>query len=213
MTECPANPDIYHITHANNLPGILAAGGIWCDAGRLGHNIRTVNLGYQRIKERRMKKRVSLCRQGVLGDYVPFYFCNRSPMLYAIHGGYVEGYSAGQTYVIYLKSSIQTLRNAGCDWFFTDGHAVEAISRYYQDSDRLDQLDWNIIADLDWANNEWDNDRKRRKQAECLVHDFFRWEWVEQVGVISPKARDWAESQLQLQAHRPPVEIHREWYY
>ena len=209
----PPNPAIYHITDARNLPGILTTGGLWSDAQRLAQGFSTVNIGHSTIKERRLKKRVRICQQGVLGDYVPFYFCNRSPMLYAIHQGFVEGYPRGQTYIIYLQSSLQTLQSAACDWFFTDGHAVEAISDYYADLSELNQIDWPIIADRDWANTALDNDRKRRKQAECLIHNFFRWEWVEQIGVNHQQAKDWVEQQLLQMVHRPPVMIQREWYY
>ncbi len=50
---------------------------------------------------------------GTLDDHVPFYFAPRSPMLYSIHGGYVEGYVVGQRSVIHLVSSAEAVSAAG----------------------------------------------------------------------------------------------------
>jgi hypothetical protein len=87
-------PPIYHITPIDNLPGIIKEGGLFCD--RDAKKIKFVSIGHKDIKERRIRKRVPLGRGGVLADYVPFYFAPRSPMLYTINRGNVEGYTRGQ---------------------------------------------------------------------------------------------------------------------
>lgn len=79
-----ANPEqalIYHITDVENLPGILAASGLRSDAVMAEKNPTVI--GYGHIKERRLKQnQVACCGGRFVGEFVPFHFCPRSPMLY-----------------------------------------------------------------------------------------------------------------------------------
>ena len=90
---------IYHITHVGNLPSVLACGGLYCDADREKRCPDAVSIAHAHIKDRRARKGVPVAARGALCDYVPFYFANRSPMLYAIHTGSVQGYTGGQASV------------------------------------------------------------------------------------------------------------------
>jgi hypothetical protein len=74
---------IFHITHIDNLPAILADGCLWSDYEvRMTSNNRTV-IGFDTIKKRRLEELPVSCHPGTfVGHYVPFYFCPRSPMLY-----------------------------------------------------------------------------------------------------------------------------------
>lgn len=81
MTQVPTHPPIFHITHVDNLAGILREGGLWCDAQRIARSIGHTNIGLLHIKQRRMNRPVVTHAGGKLGDYVPFNFCPRSVML------------------------------------------------------------------------------------------------------------------------------------
>jgi len=65
---------LFHITHVANLPGIIAAGGLWCDAMCAARGATVVGIAHQHIKDRRAAKRVRVAVGGTLADYVPFYF-------------------------------------------------------------------------------------------------------------------------------------------
>ena len=119
---------LYHITHIQNLPSILAHGGLWCDNSRQERNLGTIGIAHDHIKQRRARKRVPLGAQGTLADYVPFYFAPRSPMLYAIHMGSVAGYNGGQISVLHLVFEVEHIVRRGLTYVFTDGHADMAIS-------------------------------------------------------------------------------------
>ena len=54
MTLIPDRPLIYHITHAENLPGIITANGLWSDAAILEKGGNQANIGMSAIKERRL---------------------------------------------------------------------------------------------------------------------------------------------------------------
>ena len=204
---------LFHITHINNLSSILRHGGLWCDAERLAQGWESVNIAHQSLKERRMRTQVPVSAGNMLGDYVPFYFCNRSPMLYAIHTGNVQGYNDGQAAVVYLVTSFGRVRQGNRAWCFTDGHAVEAVTGFYDSVTALNEIDWNLIQNWSWRNTEEDNDRKRRKQAEFLVKTSFPWSWVEKIGVKDTQHQDQVMALLGGQAHRPLVVLAPKWYY
>ena len=134
-------------------------------------------------------------------------------MLYAIHTGGVEGYNGGQTEVVYLITSVNTVRRAGLPFVFTDGHAAMAISRQYTDPADLTRLDWPVIDANFWKNTEDDGDRERRKQAEFLVHDFLPWPLIRGIAVQTQPMADQVLALLAGQPYIPPVQVKPAWYY
>lgn len=169
---------IYHITHIRNLPNIIKDGGLWCDHIVAARNLAHVSIAHQHIKDRRAAKHVTCASGGTLADYVPFYFAPRSPMLYAIHRGNVEGYQGGQAAVLHLVASAESVAKNKLSFAFTDGHAEMDISRFFTDLKNLDQIDWAIMQATIWRDTLQDGDRKRRRQAEFLVHNFFHFFFV-----------------------------------
>jgi ssDNA thymidine ADP-ribosyltransferase, DarT len=55
------------------------------------------NIGYKNLIDKRGSRIVPVEPGGVLNDYVPFYFAPRSPMLYSIHTGFVQGFTGSQS--------------------------------------------------------------------------------------------------------------------
>lgn len=134
-------------------------------------------------------------------------------MLYSIHGGFVEQYREGQRPVIHLTSSAESVAAAGLAFTFTEGHAELAYSSFYEDLAELDKVDWQVMKSKWWNDTVEDMDRKRRRQAEFLVHDFFPWELVSRIGVIDSGVAEQVNEILQGAAHRPTVAVERSWYY
>ena len=56
MTPPPANPKIYHITHVDNLPGIIADGGLVSDATMIDRGGPAAMIGISGIKKRRVEE-------------------------------------------------------------------------------------------------------------------------------------------------------------
>ncbi len=107
MTDPPATPKIYHITHVENLAGILAGGELLSDRQILASGAATQVVGMSTIKRRRMEKITVSCHpETTVGDYVPFYFCARSIMLYVIHrANHPElAYRGGQGPIVHLEA-------------------------------------------------------------------------------------------------------------
>lgn len=92
MSRPPARPQIYHITHVNNLLAIIAADALYPDTTMIAKGGPAAPIGMSTIKQRRLSLPVA-CHPGhSVGEYVPFYFCPRSIMLYVIYlTGIIEG--------------------------------------------------------------------------------------------------------------------------
>jgi len=201
--------EIYHITHIDNLPGIIQAGCLWSDSERIGQGFSTTIVGHKHIKDRRLRRAVSIAAGGVLGDYVPFYFCPRSVMLHSIWRGLVESYSGEQGTVVHLVSTVEEATRLERPWAFTNLHAELWEADYFDDLDQLDQLQWNIIGSNKWGGD----DRRKYKQAEFLVHQAFPWTAVHRIGVHSDKIRLKVEEITADSGHRPLATVESEWYY
>jgi len=98
-------------------------------------------------------------------------------------------------------------------WCFTDGHAVEAMTDFYESTEHLDRIDWVTIGARYWFNTEEDLDRKRRKQAEFLMHASVPWNWFHNIGVIDQSKAQQVQEIIAVADHRPEIVIEPEWYY
>lgn len=204
-----SNHAIYHITHADNLEGIVREGHLWCDAQRIERGLVNTNIGYSHIKARRMRHPVSVSAGGALGDYVPFNFCPRSVMLYVVSQGH-ENYRKGQLPIVHLVSSIDAIQATGRPWFFTDRHADLGYANQYDAQEKLGEVDWPVMPMRRWGG---DTDLKEKRQAEFLVHDWCPWEAIEVIGVMDQAIAARVQAVLAGAAHKPRVEVHRDWYY
>lgn len=206
---------IYHITHGANLKAILAAGGLRSDARMAEQGGPASAVGMPHVKERRRTRAVPPHPSTRVGDYVPFYFCPRSVMLFILHrSNHPElSYSGGQRPMLHLVASIDRVvawaeRNKRA-WAFTSCNAAALYAEFYASSGDLARLDWDAIRAPHWA----DPAIKEAKQAEFLVHGFFPWELIEEVGAIDQPIARRVEELLQDADHRPQVSVRPDWYY
>lgn len=205
---------VYHITHIRNLENIIAEGGLHCDKAIADRRLRVRGIAHNHIKQRRDRRPVPVCAGGTLSDYVPFYFAPRSPMLYAIHRGKVEGYDGGQEEVLHLVGSAEAVAEADALQFcFTEGHAEMGFSEFFHDLRDLVKVDWKIMKAQYWSDNETDMDRKRRRQAEFLVHGFFPWTMITKIGVIDEPMAERTKELIADCRHKPAIVEARQWYY
>lgn len=205
----PVDPVIYHITHADNLAGILRAGRLLCDAEARKLNAAKTGIGYQHIKDRRLRRRVPTSSGGHLGDYVPFNFCPRSVMLYAVANGH-EGYDGGQDPVIHLVSTVQTAIDTGRPWAFTDRHAELGHAIYYDDFCQIGEVDWTVMDRKQWGG---DSDLKERRQVEFLVHEWLPWSAIQKVVTRTDATAVRVRSILAQHGAPQSVTVEATWYY
>lgn len=206
-------PFIFHITHIKNLREILKCGRLWCDNEKIKQGLEVKGIAHDHIKLRRQRRLVTVGKQGSVADYVPFYFAERSPMLCAIYNGRIANYKDGQVPVIHLFSSVEKVVAANLPFVFTDGQAEMATSRFFDDVNKLDEIDWEIMRDKLWRDTPEDGDRKRRRQAEFLVHNNFPVSLIGGIGVISEKVKASVEEILKEIGIKMTVVVKRHWYY
>ena len=215
MTAPPNQPRIYHITRVENLPSILAASGLLSDATMIRRGGPTVSIGIRNIKARRLERPVACYPTDKVGEYVPFYFCARSVMLYLLHKGNHPDldYRGGQESIVHLEADLdETISWAASEnrrWAFTLSNAAAAYTEFRNTRSDLSQINWPAVRESNWSNPEI----KEGKQAEFLVRESFPWTLVRRVGVQTPAVHSQVIRAIASEAHRPPVEVLPSWYY
>jgi hypothetical protein len=211
----PPNPKIYHITHVDNLASIVRDGALFSDAVMIARGGPDATIGMSTIKQRRLSLPVD-CHEGTrVGEYVPFYFCPRSVMLYLIHRGNSPelAYRGGQGPIVHLESDLHEViawaDGAGRRWAFSLSNAGARYAQFRRRSDQLDRIDWAAVAANDWQAPEI----KEGKQAEFLVHGSFPWTLVARIGVASAGIRNRVLAAMEGASHQPRVGIAPGWYY
>lgn len=215
MSKPPKSPNIYHITHVDHLPKIIATGCLYSDAAMIARGGADVSIGMSDIKEYRLRKPVR-CHPGTyVGDYTPFYFCSRSVMLYVISCRNNPGlaYTGGQESIVHLEANLRDAvtwaEENGRRWAFTDMNARTGWADFFADLENLEEINWTAMAAKHWSAGEI----KEAKQAEFLMHEEFPWSLVSRIGVIDTEMKARVEAALEAADHRPPVEMRRNWYY
>ncbi|WP_438027190.1 type II toxin-antitoxin system toxin DNA ADP-ribosyl transferase DarT [Sorangium sp. So ce233] len=215
MTPPPPRPKIYHITHVDNLSGIIADGGLISDAAMIARGGPSAPIGMSRIKQRRLSLPVHCHPGDHVGDYVPFYFCPRSIMLYVIHCGNNPelSYRGGQGPIVHLEADLHDVvawaTTAGRHWAFSLSNAGACYTQFLASLHELHQLDWASIHATDFRSASV----KEAKQAEFLLHGFCPWTLVTLVGVHSPAVQARARASISAGSHQPRAVVQRNWYY
>lgn len=160
---------VFRMTHIDNVPFIVR-NGLWSELSEV-QDPRFVPIGNPSIIEKRTHKPVGANPPGgVLGEYIPFYFAGRSPMLLNIATGYGVD-KVPQKDIVFIVCDAIEIINAGIPYCFTDGNAANRTSTFYNNLYGLQELDWDTIRARMWANNDDDFDRVRKKMAEFLVKE------------------------------------------
>jgi ssDNA thymidine ADP-ribosyltransferase, DarT len=216
MTTMPAHPKIYHITHLDNLRAIATQGELISDAQRIASAINCLLVGMSNIKRRRLETiTVSVCPGTKVGEYVPFYFCPRSIMLYILHKGNHPDitYRGGQNPIVHLeadlKAAIQWAEINFIPWAFSDGNAGAYVTQFYNQRADLNQIDWSAIAATDFSNAQI----KERKQAEFLTFGTFPWTLIQKIGTIDNTTAAQVAEAIAGIPHQPTIEVRRNWYF
>lgn len=136
-------------------------------------------------------------------------------MLLKLHTGQVPGYDEKQVPIIYLVSSIARVNAAGRPWVFSDGHGLAALTGWYDSTDDLDEVDWDLVGARYWADKPEDNDRQRRKQAEFLVWEHLPWSAIAGIAVLNAAVKAKVESILAAHpiGRATRVAVKPGWYY
>ena len=162
--------NLYRMTHIKNIPHISKYG--ITHKSSVNADVNFVPIGDKSLINFRDTKTISLKGKSlILGDYIPFYFGIRMPMLYVIQHGFnfvTQATSAED--IVYLAVNLSgVIKDKKLNYIFSDGHATDLFTTFYDESD-VDNLptiiDWEAVKQKQWNENL---DIKRKKQAEFLI--------------------------------------------
>jgi hypothetical protein len=216
MAKVPPQPKIFHITHLKNLPQIVEAGCLWSDAERIGRQLECKIVGMSAIKRRRIEElEVSVWPGTTVGQYVPFYFCPRSIMLYILHkGNHPElTYNEGQKPIVHLQAdlleTIDWARRENVRWSFSNSNAGSRYCSFFSSIKQLDEIDWEAVNADDFRQATI----KDGKQAEFLVFERFPWQLVKMIGAADQVGCDKIKAIVSGATYQPSVEVKSGWYF
>ncbi len=168
------------MSHVENIPHILKHGLTQSNSPNSNPNF--IGIGDTSLIRTRKTKKVQVDNGNffesietiLLGDFIPFYFGVKMPMLYVIQNGgnFVDKATKPQD-IIYLACSVEKIVNSVLTYYFSDGHATDNLTSFYNSSqiqNLPEIIDWDAVKSIYWGGVE-NLDIKRKKQAEFLVQN------------------------------------------
>jgi hypothetical protein len=174
-----------------------------------------VAVGMSAIKRRRLGLPVKCHPGDYVGEYVPFYFCPRSVMLYLLHrANHPElTYRGGQEPMLHLEADVDATvawaTHTGTRWAFSLANAGAGYTMFRDSLADLGEVNWPAVAAADFSTSAV----KEGKQAEFLVQRFVPWRLVQRIGVCGTQMQRQVLSALAGAAHQPPVHVLPQWYF
>ena len=168
---------IYRMTHIENIPHILKYGITHRNSPQA--NPQYIPIGDSSLISCRDSKQLPVDngindngRTITLGDFIPFYFGVRMPMLYVIQqGGNDVPEARKPDEIVYVACRISEVVKTQDEFYFTNGHATDIITHTYDKSKYADipsLIDWKAIESRYWGGEE-NLLLKVHKQAEFLA--------------------------------------------
>lgn len=202
-------PDIirlFRMVHFENVEYILRNGMYTREHAKVDPNY--VNIGDNGLITQRHDYPVPIPPGGTLGEYVPFYFAGHSPMLLNIKTGHRGITLRPQHEIVYFVCRLEDLIKGCKEWVFTDGHAKDSLTEFYNDIELLEEvIDWDMVNEQWWRNTEEDYDRQRRKQAEFLVKEHVPVECIRGIIVKNQARKEHIEAIVEEVGIEIPVRV------
>jgi hypothetical protein len=199
----------------DNLGSIVSSGQLLSDATIAAKGGPKSIIGMSEIKKRRLRLPVNCHSGDFVGDYVPFYFCPRSVMLFVVRCANLPdlNYRGGQNSILHLEADVKKVvawaEKECIRWAFSLSNAGALYTQFHSDLAALKNINWKAVYASDFSSPE----TKEAKQAEFLVHNSFPWVLFDRIGVISLGMKHQVDQILSGIAQKPVVEIKPEWYF
>lgn len=202
---------IYRIFHRDNIRWLVRK-GIPC-RNHPEQDPGFINIGNRDLISKRSTRQIPVAPGGTLSDYVPFYFCTHSVMLFNLHTGRVEGVDVRQSEIVYAVSSIERLQSLRLPFLFTDRHAYVEGAVFSGNPRDLETLDWPLIKSRDFKRDPEDPTKLERRAAECLVHRHVPLEALLGLACLDEETRARIQAVLQEVGSSLPVRSKPDWYF
>ena len=184
---------LYRISHIENIPHILKYGIVHQTSPN--SNPDFINIGDTSLINFRKGKHINVKGKDIiLGDFIPFYFGIRMPMLYVIqHGGNYVPNALKAEDIIYIAVSLNKIIEGNYTYYFSNGHATDFFTSFFDSNDIKDiphLIDWKAVTTRQWAGDGIETDLKRRKQAEFLIKEDIPPKCIVGYGCYNDKAKN-----------------------
>lgn len=215
MTDVPDRPSIYHITHLDNLAGILTDGGLLSDAAMIAKGGPDAAIGMSTIKRSRLTLPVKCNQDDMVGDCVPFYFCPRSIMLFVIFKANHPDltYRGGQGPILHLeldlRETVEWAVSESKRWAFSLSNAAASYTKFRNRLDQLVEVNWDAVQSTDFRSTE----THEAKQAEFLVTDFVPWHLIRRIGVRTTSVHERVRDIIGGSTDSLRIEVKPDWYF
>lgn len=167
------------MTHVDNISHILEFGITHRNSKNA--NSKYISIGDSSLIDNRISTERNITNGSdeiietiTIGDFIPFYFGIRTPMLYVIQNGYNGVKKTNPEEIIYCVTNVLTIIENNFLFYFSDGHTTNKEYTKIFNSDKISELaeivDFKATKFIYWK-SETDLDLKRRKEAEFLVKD------------------------------------------
>lgn len=111
---------VFRLVHIQNIPHILRYRIV--ESTSISRNPDYVSIGDNTMIKARLEQKIPNTNKRI-GDFIPFYFGPRSPMLYTIQHGYNDVTRRYPEDLVYCVIRIEDIIHSGLSGYFTDGHA------------------------------------------------------------------------------------------
>lgn len=216
---------LFHITAIENLVAICQRGALISKNAGASLGIDYQNIAHAGIQTTRSAKLVANPPGGSIHDYVPFYFAPRSPMLFTINNGNVEGCSLKQEDILHLETTVDRVIQNNPEFVFYDRNASLRYSRPYTDLNKLStEVAWDLITEapqldgfckyfLSTPGQEKYIDRMERRQAEFLIKHQVHLSTMTRIGVIDKTKAAIVREILAETGVNLSVDVKTNWYF
>ncbi len=188
---------IYHLTHVDNLPGILEAGALLADA--------TPAVDISAAHTRELRRGTDIGAGESVARFVPFFLTPNSTVWEGMRSGdeddrlAPEALEAEAYDFVMLVSTIGTAAEG--ETVVADGDAAGSLTRFAATKDASERMLRRLHDDEDSI-----------IAAEFLVRETFPFESVTLIGVANDRARATVKTILQSSAYRPKVAVYPPWF-
>jgi len=112
-----------------------------------------------------------------------------------------------------LVTNFETVKDNNSEFVFTDGHGYHHLSQFFNQEIDLKEVDWKTVNLIKWNDTENDPDRKRKKQAEFLIHNEVPFSMILAIVVFNENAKTTISTKLAANNIECNVVVKSNYYY
>jgi hypothetical protein len=202
---------IHHITHIDNLAGILS-GGLHADTSAAWRSRPEIDISSADTREARRGTLVAGSVQGAtVADYVPFFLSPNAALWEGIRARTPDPRISATARrlpaaeFVLLVSTVRQVSDRLPDdsIVVTDGDAADPRTRFAATGDDSERMLRRLLGE---------EESGAMLRAEFLVHDTVPFELITLIGVANDKARSAVRAALASSGHSPRLAVHPPWF-